>query len=334
MREVHRDVIPVRGAKSLVWIGGTLYDTAAGWRSIPLDGSPGSSRFGPYGDQFDAVVVSPRREMVALLASTGTKGLLLSSDGTLIREINRSYYQADMYRYPLALFTLPDGRTGLAHCPDEYNRLEIEVAATGERLTIDAERKPEDFFHSRLAVSPDGRYLMSAGWVWMPVDALAVYDLHRALTEPAELDSTGSILDGRVYGAADVGGACFRDGDVVIATLSGGYRPEPSERLASNMLARWSITGRTFLWRKQLEHPAGDVVGLAGRILSLYEHPRLYDATCGELIAEWPDLATGEVESSIVASDAFSGPARLAIDADHRRFAVTDGERVTVVHLG
>ena len=49
------------------------------------------------------------------------------------------------------------------HCPREYNRLEVEVAATGERLTPEVDRRPQDFFHSRLAVSPDGLRLLSAG---------------------------------------------------------------------------------------------------------------------------------------------------------------------------
>ncbi|MVU78039.1 hypothetical protein GPX89_12380 [Nocardia sp. ET3-3] len=32
-------------------------------------------------------------------------------------------------------FTPPDGRIGSAHCPEDYNRLELEAAATGERRT-------------------------------------------------------------------------------------------------------------------------------------------------------------------------------------------------------
>jgi hypothetical protein len=71
MREVRRDVIAVAGAKAPVWVGGRLYDVAAGWRSVPLDGASGSSRFSGYGSQFDAATVSPRGDIVALLASTG-----------------------------------------------------------------------------------------------------------------------------------------------------------------------------------------------------------------------------------------------------------------------
>jgi hypothetical protein len=62
------------------------------------------------------------------------KGCCSTRAGSLIREVNRSYYHADAYRYPLALFTLPDGRTGVVHCPEDYNRLEIDDARTGHRL--------------------------------------------------------------------------------------------------------------------------------------------------------------------------------------------------------
>lgn len=334
VREIHRDVIAVADAKALVWVGGRLYDVAAGWRPVPLDGSSGSSRFSGYGDQFDAATVSPRGDVVALMGSTGTKGVLLASNGRLIREVNRSYYHADAYRYPLVLCTLPDGRTGLVHCPESYNRLEVEVAVTGERLTAGTDRKPSDFFHSRLAVSPNGRYLLSAGWVWHPWGCLAVYDLHRALTEPTTLDSLGDAFDLRGLMQAEVAGACFLDDDIVISTSPEPNDPEGPEDLAPNMLARWSATTRTFTWRRQLDLTAGDVVPVAGNVLALHDHPRLYDAASGELIAEWPDISTGHADSSIVWSRSFSGPARVAVDQTNQRFAVTDGERITIIHLG
>ncbi len=78
-----------------------------------------------YGPQFDAATISPRGDLVALTATAGTKGLLLGPGGDLVREVDRSYYCAHIYRYPLALGTLPDGRTGIVHCPRDYNRLDI-----------------------------------------------------------------------------------------------------------------------------------------------------------------------------------------------------------------
>jgi len=68
-------------------------------------------------------------------------------------------------------------------------------------------------------------------------------------------------------------------------------------------------------------------------VLSLHSHPHLYDVATGELVAEWPDLDTGQAESSIVWTHAFSGPARVAVDEPNRRFAVTDGERIVVVNV-
>jgi len=41
----------------------------------------------------------------------------------VIREVNRSYCCAEVYGNPPALFTLPNGQTGLVHCPEQYNRL-------------------------------------------------------------------------------------------------------------------------------------------------------------------------------------------------------------------
>ncbi|WP_069164845.1 hypothetical protein [Nocardia altamirensis] len=334
MKEVHRDVLAVEGAKTLLWVGGRLFDIAKGWQSIPLDGSEGSSIFTGYGDQFDAAVVAPQGDVVALLASTGTKGLLLASDARFLREINRSYYHADAYRYPLALFTLPDGRTGLVHCPEEYNRLEVEDAVTGERRTVGADRTPTDFFHSRLAVSPSGRYLLSAGWVWHPWGCIAVYDLHQALADPTVLDSDGNDLNRLVQ--PEVAGACFVDDDVVLSTAEDDPDPESEldpDELAPLMLARWSTSTKSFIWRTQLELAAGDLVPIAGHVLALNSHPRLFDATTGELVAEWPDISTDSAESSIVWSRSFAGPARVAVDQTTPRFAVTDGERITVIHL-
>jgi hypothetical protein len=328
-------VIEVAGATTLVWIQDQLYDVAAGWHSIPLDGSAGSRRHSRFsGGQFDAVTVSPSGDVVAMVTSTGTKGLLVTPDCRLIREIDRSHYHADAYRYPLALCTLPDGRTGLVHCPERYNRLEVEVAATGERLTAGTDRDPEDFFHSRLAVSPDGRYLLSAGWVWQPYGCLETYDLHQALTDPTSLDGRGNVFGLRGLVQAEVAGACFVGDDVVISTSAEPNDPEDADDLAPVMLARWSAATKTFAWRRQLGETAGDLVPVAGDILALYDHPRLYDAANGDLIAEWPDIATGHADSSIVWARSFSGPARVAVDHTGQRIAVTDGERVTVLHLG
>jgi len=58
---------------------------------------------------------------------------------------------------------------------------------------------------------------------------------------------------------------------------------------------------------------------------------RLYDASTGDLAYEWPDLPTGTADSSIVWDKAFSGPARIAKDERNNRFAITDGQSISVI---
>jgi hypothetical protein len=334
VREFRRVDLPVQGARALAWLGGDLYDVADGWRRLPLDGSTSESRYSRYGPQFDAVVVALDEGLVALVASVGTKALLLGRDMAIVREVNRSFYHAEAYRYPLAFVRAPSGRMAIVHCPERYNRIEIEDAITGEPLTRSAGRDPSDVFHSRLCVSRSGRYLLSAGWLWQPWGCLMVYDLPRALDDPTTLDGYGDVFDIRGLIQAEIGGACFVDDDVILSTTSEPNDPEDADDLGPMMLARWSSTSRRFAWRKEVDHVPGDVVAIGTGFLTLQHHPRLYDAVTGEQIAEWPDLSTGGADSSIVWDKSFSGPARVAIDHNANCFAATDGERVSVVWLG
>ncbi|MFS8104600.1 hypothetical protein LFM09_46610 [Lentzea alba] len=313
--------VPHSGAKALIWADGQLIDASAGWTTIPLDGSAGTVRRTPYSAQFDAATISPLGDVAVLTATTGTKSLVLDPRGGVVRELDRSYYQAANYRYPVALFTMQDGRTGLVHCPLEYNRLDVEDALTGRLLTGGDSPEQADIFHSRLMVSPSGRYLLSAGWVWHPVDVVVVYDLHQALADRSVLDSYGSF-DLQDLGHTEIGGACFAGDDLVVSTHD------------TDTLSRWSLPDGELVWRKQLGVSTGDLLPIAGNILSLNEFPRLYRAEDGELLAEWPDLPTGSSATSLVWNGTFSGPARVAVDETGPRFAVTDGDRVTVIQLG
>jgi hypothetical protein len=54
--------------------------------------------------------------------------------------------------------------------------------------------EPFDFFHSRLTATADGKWLLSAGWIWHPVDFIRLFDVERVLIEPQYLDTTGETL--------------------------------------------------------------------------------------------------------------------------------------------
>lgn len=320
--------LPVAGVTAMAWVGERLVDVAGGWR--PLYPRLAERHFAAYGPQFDAAVSSPAGDLCALVASAGTAGLLLDHNGHVVRELHRSWYHADAYRYPVALFTLPDGSTGIVHCPDRYSRLEAEIASSGRRLT-DREGTSADIFHSRLSVSSDGTRLLSAGWLWHPWGSLHVFDLARALNRPEGLDGNGDVYDLRGLVQAEVAGACFLDLDVAVSTSSEENDPEGPNDLGPNEMARWSPAQGRFLWRHAHDTSPGDLVALGDDVLALNGHPRLYSGATGELIAAWPDLTTGESWSSITWSDTFRGPGRIAVQAGARRFAHTDGARVVVV---
>ena len=171
--------------ESLCWSGDSLIDWVSGGIQYHLDGRIDDPCV-RFAYRFDSAVMSPDGRYAVLYEALGTKGLLLR-EGKILRELNRSFYHANTYEYPIALYTFPSGRTLLAHCPDEYCQLEIEDAETGQRLTQRKSQSP-DIFHSRLQFSRDGRYLLSAGWVWHPLDVVHVYDVTRALESPESLD--------------------------------------------------------------------------------------------------------------------------------------------------
>src|ERR1700761_6126937 len=153
--------IRTQATRSLVWQGDTLVDWVDGNRWRLDDGRMTRGSFSP-GYRFDAACATAAGRTVAIYERLGTKAVLVR-DGKVLRELDRSYYHADAYEYPMALFIGPDGRVLIAHCPDAYNRLDFEDALTGERLTTHPEREPRDYFFSRLTLNPSGTRLMSAG---------------------------------------------------------------------------------------------------------------------------------------------------------------------------
>jgi hypothetical protein len=143
-------------------VGNNLVDRIRGSKIYRLDRSVKASKgFYTTGYPFDQVLLSSDGMYSVLYERLGTKGIILKN-GHLIREINRSFYHATAYEYPIAFLTLSNGRTCIVHCPDKYNKLEIEDVETGERYT---QRNTDlhDFFHSRLSVSENNHYLLSAG---------------------------------------------------------------------------------------------------------------------------------------------------------------------------
>ena len=127
--QFHEIKIPATDVRSLVWAGDQLIDWCSGGTVYSLDGSVLSGSC-PHDESFDAAVTDPTGRFSVIYQRVGTRGLLLDS-GEVIREIQRSDYHAEAYEYPVCLLE-HRGRTLFVHCPEEYNRLEIEDVLTGE----------------------------------------------------------------------------------------------------------------------------------------------------------------------------------------------------------
>lgn len=297
------------------------------WRDDVLVDYVGLNRYSLTGEiingniswayKFDRAISSSDGKYSVLFENYGTKGLVLEGD-KLIREINRSYYCADAYEYPVTFFTSPDGQICLAHCPEEYNIIEIEDLKTGERLT-DSDRESHDFFHSRLQVSQNGNYLISAGWVWHPVDMVEVYDLSN-ISSPEFFN----LYHDEELNLFELNSAAFINNTTVAVTGNGEDEKE-------KFICIYEIEQRKVLSKAKLSEPAGNLMNVDENfVIGFYEHPKLINIKTGEIVKKWANIFSGKQNSSISSQDA-APP--IAIDVEQKRFAVADEDFIHVVSL-
>jgi hypothetical protein len=323
--------IPLRTpVTSLCWFGDELVDWVGGVVVIGLDGKATDPRV-HWGYRFDAAAQSASGRYAVIYQRLGTKALVLDR-GKLIRELNRSFYHANAYEYPIALFEHVDGRTLIAHCPDDYNRIEIDDVATGARLTSPSERKPADFFHSRLSVSPRNSRLLSAGWIWHPVDSVSTWSIADALADGRVLDTVGSP-----HGVAQgpMSSAAFIDEDRIVVSSNSededfGFDDEPSFRPGS--LGVFNLKSGAFENIAKAEEKVGTMLWLGdGLVVGFFECPKVFDVATGRIVHRWTEIATGKQDSSIIHR---VGPLpAIACDPIRKRFAIGSKDGIEVISL-
>lgn len=318
--------IDATNVRSLVWDGDSLIDWAGGGNRFELHGNcfEGSIR---HAFEFDAACVSPSGKYAAVYQRLDTKGAVLKN-GEFLRELNRSDYHADVYEYPICFARLGTGQEVLIHCPDEYCQLEIEDAETGERLTQHANRKPVDFFHSRLAVNSTGTYLLSAGWVWQPYDFFGLFNLPEALVDPALLDDWNFVP--KV--SAEVSSASFLGDDrLVIATSAETFEDEfTGDEVGPSSIAVWDIARQKLMRNVPLEQTAGTLMPIDEEVVvDFFEHPKLVSLSTGNVIERLPSVHSGTQTSSIIHH--IDPLPAMALDPARRRFAIASESEILVV---
>jgi hypothetical protein len=242
----HKEVgVPCPRVDTLLWDRDELVDVTSGLR-ILKDGSI-SPRTTSSGYVFDRAAGIRHQGVFWSVAYVNrqTKAILLR-DGRVQRELNRSFYFAHAYDYPVALSVGPSGNVIVIHCPDSFDTLEVEDAETGARLTI---RKTRDMeFHSRLTVSPNGRYLIDAGWFWHPLGGAWLCDLSASITQLEVAAASISFSFG-----AEIDSAAFLDDLHVVVSSTDEVVNEtaPHGGIGPRKLGVWSITDSS--WRSQVD---------------------------------------------------------------------------------
>lgn len=335
MPTLHYVELPISGAQSLTWNGDRLVDWLASVATYGLDGSRTDGRIN-YAYAFDAVVKSPSAEFTVLYQRLGTKGLVLRGE-SVVREIDRSFYHADRYDYPIALFRLPDGREALAHCPAQYNQLQIDLLETGERLTHRPEGspKPVDVFHSGLAVDPDGTWLMSAGWLWHPLYVVNIYSMSAVLRDPTLLDQ-GSLIKGENSEIASATFLCADRAALVSSPDAEDFHDDdPEAGLRPGELGVYRLSTKSWESRARMTGPAGRMLAVdKDHVLALYGYPKLIHLQSGRVVDSWPEIPSGRWDGCIGrASSLREDTPPMAWDPVGRRLAIAASDRIHILQI-
>ncbi len=315
---------------SLNWRENDLIDWVNGGNIYSLNGKFKHSGIA-YNYKFDSAIQSDNGVYAVIYEKLGTKGLLLKN-GEIIRELNRSFYQANVYEYPIA-FLKQGNEYSIVHCPEEYNRIEIENVETGLRITSNAEREPGDCFHSRFRVNDSNTKLINAGWVWHPVGILEIYDLQKAIIDNNRFDNPKSNLPINT----EVCSAEFLNDNLVVISSS---NEEPFDEEALNdkvnlnpkQLGLFSIKQNAFIKKVNTEIKLGIQIPIDENfVIDLYEHPKLIDLNSGEIIQIFEDINSGKQNSAIIHH--INGIPPIAIDRLNKRIAIANGNKIELLNI-
>ncbi len=317
---------------SLNWKEDRLIDWVGGGSEYHLDGSFISSKV-LYSYRFDAAIQSPDGNYVVLYEQLGTKGVLLKN-GQILKELNRSFYQADVYEYPIAFLQLPDNTWSIVHCPHEYNILEIDAVEGNTRIVSEENRTPVDCFYSRLRVNPSNTLMLHAGWVWHPYNVVELFDVGVVLTNPHLLDNNENRYDIPIK--AEVASAEFLDDDLIVISATEDHINEvdltDKHHLYAHQIGLYSVSQGQFVKKIDIGKKVGMIVPFTqDLVMDLYQYPKVFDLNTGQIIQEFKDIDSGTQDGPIIHH--IEKMPSVAIDAKNKRVAIANGTKIDVLSL-
>lgn len=279
-----------------------------------------------FGFNFDCAINSTDGKYVFIYQKLGTKGLLIK-EGEILREINRSYYQADIYEYP-ATFLEYDNKTFLVHCPTNYCQLDFEEVETGEIVTKVKQRKPADIFHSRLEMSPNGKYLLSKGWVCHPIDVVQVYKVEDCFSNPMLLDKLDFSLPN--VGSELSTASFIDDSKILVGSSEEVINDDNRTNVPAQSIAIWDLKDNKFFsqWKPSFEF--GNLFSIDKTFAwDLYKFPKIVNLVTGQIVDKAEDVYSGEQKSAIL-FDINKQP-QISFDRERKRLAIKDNNRVLIL---
>jgi hypothetical protein len=313
-------------AQTLNWFDNEIVDWSRAGESYSISGETKQLNKYNFGYKFDSAINSTDGQYVFLYERLGTKGLLIKN-GEILREINRSYYIADVYEYP-AVFINYNNKTFLAHCPVSYCQLDFEDVETGKIVTNTQTRKPSDIFHSRLEVSISGKLLMSKGWIWHPLDVINVFKIEDCFLNP-------NLLDKIDFSFPDVGSeictaSFIDDTKILVGSSDEIIDNDKILNLPGKSFAVWNIIDNTFSNLHTPEFEFGNLFSINEKLCwDIFKFPKIINLTTGQIIEKAEAVYSGEQKSSIL-YDPDKQP-QIAFDRQRKRIAVKQNDKVVVV---
>lgn len=296
IQKMKRQSIKTNNLQTICWFHNSVVDWASAGKQYTLNGKVNELHKYTFGFG-DTAISSTDGKYAFVYQKLGTKGLLLKN-GDLLREINRSYYCAEIYEYPAAFVTF-NKRTFLVHCPFKYCRLDFEDVETGEIVTDIQDRNPSDFFHSRLEISTNGKYLMSKGWFWHPWDGIRLFDIKKCMDSPKELDESKIYPDV----ATEISTASFMDDNQVLIGSSAEeeLNDEFLENLPQNHIAIWNIESNEISKPVKVQSEFGNLFAINDKYAwDLFKFPKIINIETGEIVYKDESLISGLQKSSII----------------------------------
>lgn len=311
---------------TLNWLDDKIIDWSRAGESYAITGE--RKQLGKYhiGYKFDNSICSTNGRYVFLFERLGTKGILLK-DGNIMREINRSYYMAEVYEYP-AIFINHNNRVYLAHCPVSYCQIDFEDVETGELVTNIRTRKPADIFHSRLELSVGEKFLMSKGWVWHPLDIINIYNVEECFSNPLLLDRVD-------YNYPEVGteictASFIDDTKVLVGSSDEVIDDEITSNLPAKSFAVWNFRDNTFLNCNTPEFEFGNLFSINEKLFwDIYKFPKVIDVETGQIIDKAEEVYSGEQKSSILYNT--NKQPQVAFDKSRKRLAIKQDDKVIII---